>query len=107
MSYSSLPDGALCVAPCTYVCARCTSEGVYQADYTKKFVYPEGVFHTNCYAEMLLETEAIKTVVNALFGSEETTLRRSQSAEVMPLQVPMSDSEDSDFSDAHLAVRTD
>ena len=103
MSITSLPDGAVCVAASTCRCAVCASRDRHQADYELKYVYPLGVFHANCYAELSLCVQEEADCVEALLGS--VVHKSPQSAEVEPLQRTVSSwSDDDELCDAHLAV---
>ena len=102
-----LPEGALGVAAPTCRCVGCASAWSYRADYHRKYVYPDGVFHANCYAEKLLWGvcfEETAEAVEALVGSGgDTPWQRPGSAEVLPLQESWWPDGGS-LSDAHLAV---
>jgi hypothetical protein len=106
MSITSLPDGALCVAAPTCRCAVCVSRDYDQADYELKYVYPRGVFHANCYAELSLfdlPYDGTSECVEALLGSVVHASPRS--ADVRPLQRTVSSwSDEDELCDAHLAV---
>lgn len=102
MSITSLPDGAVCVAAPTCRCAVCASRDRHQADYELKYVYPRGVFHANCYAELSLFVQEAECV-EALLGSEAGS--PAQSAEVQPLQGDADSwTDDDELCDANLAV---
>ncbi len=102
MSITSLPDGALCMAAPTCRCAVCASRDFHQADYELKYVYPRGVFHANCYAELSLFVQEAECV-EALLGSMEDAPHRS--AEVQPQQRETGSwSDEDELCDAHLAV---
>lgn len=85
----------------------CASAWSYKADYHLKYIYPDGVFHANCFAEKLLRGvrfEESAKAVEALVGSGgDTPRQRPGSAEVFPLQ-ESSWPDGGSFSDAHLAV---
>ena len=106
MPITSLPDGAVRVAAPTYRCAVCASRDCHQADYELKYVYPRGVFHANCYAELSLfdlPYNENSGCVEALLGSEAGA--RAESAEVWPLQREVGAwTDDDNLCDAHLAV---
>ena len=103
MSITSLPDGAVCVAAPTCRCQGCASRDDDQADYALKYVYPLGVFHPNCYAELSLCVQEEAECVEALLRS--VVHASPQSAEVRPLQRTASSwSDDDELCDAHLAV---
>jgi len=106
MPRASLPDGAVRLAAPTCRCAVCASRDYHQADYELKYVYPRGVFHANCYAELSLfelRFDGGGDCVEALLGSMEDAPPRS--AEVQPLERETGSwSDEGELCDAHLAV---
>lgn len=102
MPRASLPDGAVRLAAPTRRCAVCASRDYHQADYELKYVYPRGVFHANCYAELSLFVQEAEWA-EALLGSMEDASPRS--AEMQPLQREAGSwSDEDELCDAHLAV---